>query len=756
MWKRPFFGMAVAWILGEWTGGQGRDGRFALMGGAVLLSLVLFICTICKDKIHRHKVLSICLTAFLLGGFLTGLRLATLPLLSRDGSYTFTAKVKSVREKSMLLCEIEGESEISHLRGIQLRKEPGMKIYTGCRLSCRASLRRPDFRRNPGGYSEEENAFEKGYGAAGKAESLRILREAPLLRRFAGDLGETMRARLKERLGKSAGFYTAMLLGDSSAQDEEEKTRFREQGLSHLFAVSGLHVAILGMGVFRLLRFLRRSYLFSGLISSILLLFYIILVGMGVSALRAYAVFLYFVIGQELGRKTDSLQALGIAALVNLLTDPGALFGASFLLSYGAVFSLILLEKPIRRSFSLPSGLSATLAANIGLRPLILTFFFEEASASFLWNLFLLPFAPLFLILALLVSLLPALPAVLLLFPITLERGVSSALRSMENFFRPVVYGKPSFPALILYYLLFFSLIFLYRRKLRRFFCIATVLLFFFGGNLLTLFRPGSASLHMLDIGQGQAVFFRTEKGKNCLYDAGSTSKKEIYRYIIKPFLLSSGISSLDLLMVSHMDSDHVNALDELLLDGRIRVKRVVFPVSAKGETEELEELLHKRGIKAEYVRRGDELLSDGAESIKVLHPEKKQRGEDRNDGSLVLLGEIGDSRILLTGDISGKTELALLEKGRWKEAAGCDLLQVPHHGSAYSSESAFLRQLRPKAAFISAGRNRYGHPSKKTLERFHAMRIKALCTKEEGALCYRKRKGRIKISTMRERRRSS
>lgn len=313
------------------------------------------------------------------------------------------------------------------------------------------------------------------------------------------------------------------------------------------------------------------------------------------------------------------------------------------------------------------------------------------------------------------------------------------------------------------------------------------VLLFFLTGDF-----DRSSRVTFLDVGQGDGIVVETTQGAY-LFDCGSTSRKKIGEYVLKPYLKSRGISSLRGVFVSHPDEDHMNGVLELLENSEewgITVEQLFLPAIEESRREEaFDKLLNAAetaGTQVNYIKCGDE-IRESRMRLLCLHPEANTTIADANAYSECFYLEIfagfeGDEpagtfrkpglEILLTGDVEGEGERQLLQElqkmreqqgemqqqgqsqqepqGRGQAEAkqelqeesqgyrwhGVDLLKVAHHGSGYSTGSEFLTTVDPAAAIISCGRNNsYGHPHAETLQRLEDAEIPWYCTMDYGAM---------------------
>ena len=293
-----------------------------------------------------------------------------------------------------------------------------------------------------------------------------------------------------------------------------------------------------------------------------------------------------------------------------------------------------------------------------------------------------------------------------------------------------------------------------------------------------------------LDVGQGDGIVVETGQGAY-LFDCGSTSRKNIGEYVLKPYLKSRGTRSLRGVFVSHPDEDHMNGVIELLENGAdwgIVVEQLFLPAIAEGKrTESFATLLaaaEVAEVPVSYIKCGDE-IRDSQLRLLCLHPEenttladanaysecfyvevfakkmKQEAIDDRKEndasggsaiegsgenGSFAGNGERKDFRVndgkinvLLTGDVEGEGERQLmqeLQEQRGQREFRVDILKVAHHGSGYSTSTEFLAAASPATAIISCGRNNsYGHPHAETLQRLEDTRVPWYGTMDYGAL---------------------
>ncbi len=570
-----------------------------------------------------------------------------------------------------------------------------------------------------------------------------------------------------------SGILCAMLTGDRTYLEPDTRDLWQSGGITHMLAISGLHLSILGMGLYKLLKRLRLPEQPAGILSLLLLLSYTILTGLSVSSLRAFLMFSLFLLSKSVGRTYDPLTALGLSALLILLENPYYLAYSGFRFSFLAaavcitaasrsrttsalLLYLFLLPEVLSSYYCLPIfGIPINLIA-VPLLPVILVsgiagmlgsaLMGASAAASYGADTSLIallsglnasggPFA--------LSSLhfLVTLPAVLL---IRLTRTLLTFTASLP--ISGLITGSPGIPQT----LLFFVLLFLFRHLLEKYrnspkkllvLLLVPVLIF-----VLCFHVPDrSLRIDFLDVGQGDCAVIRTSEDAVILVDCGSSTDYEVGDRVALTFLEKQGIRRIDLMLLTHADSDHTSGAVEILEEIRdhrtsMQVGALVLPVlKDESENADLLTLAEACSISVIYVQRG-ESFSVGGLSLKILNPipALETSPPDANGQCIVFGLHYGEFDALFTGDIYGESEEALTEF-LTREGATYELLKVAHHGSRKSTPAEFLSAVRPAVAVISVGEeNRYGHPGAELLARLKESGAEIRRTDECGQISVR------------------
>ncbi len=546
-----------------------------------------------------------------------------------------------------------------------------------------------------------------------------------------------------------SGFLTAELTGDKSAMDDGDYLAMQETGLAHLFAVSGLHCAFL-VTLLALLISRRQRLLCAVTIP--LLLFYMVMVGMSPSVVRACIMQIFLLIAPLFRRGSDPLTSLAAALLVILLCNPFAAASVSLQLSFSATLGMVLLSprlyklltgwykgkcRPLRTALCfVAANLSATLSAVVFTAPLTAWYFRIFVLVAPLSSLLAVPAAGWSFMAAFVTVLLGFvwLPLASLLGWISwaLVRYILWIANGMMSWRYHAVYFTNPY---LIYWLLFLYAVFIGCAATpdgKRKYLLASAL------SVLTLtaaiwvnrqdYQYGVLTALTLDVGQGESVIL-TSGGETALVDCGSSNSYKDPGGLAADTLHSMGVRELSAVVVTHYHADHTNGLYEVLR--RIPVQTVYLPdiEDEYGVRERLVSLAEEKGAQVTYVTK--ETADTLGDTVLTIYP-PVQSGGDLNELGLTALASAGDFDLLITGDMSGSTEKKLVETYALPDI---EVLVVSHHGSRYSSNIRFLKAVTPEAAVISVGDNNYGHPSEKTLQRLLAVGADIWRTDQQGTI---------------------
>lgn len=577
---------------------------------------------------------------------------------------------------------------------------------------------------------------------------------------------------------ENAGILKGMVLGDRSGLSKEIQTLYQKNNISHLLAISGLHIGLVSGLLYGLLRLAFGSYLLSGIVGIIITFAYGYMTGASDSSMRAAVMLSISMVGAMLGRTCDLLTAMAISALIIITVNPLKLYDAGFLFSYGAIIGIGIVYPCMEKGLGLKKKISKMLAVSLSIQlvtlPVSLYFYGAVAVYSILLNLIVIPLATPILIFGFAGGILGLLGGLtffrllagwLLFAACILIALITQLCRFVIRLpLASVILGAMQERQIYIYYagLILLCGCLYYRsvsvsgkenakpgdkELVRR--CLSNMILCSWrhaaACSMLMLlmlvqliFRRPVNQLTMLDVGQGDSILLQSKSGLHILVDGGSTSQSDVGQYVLQPALHFYGIRRLDYIIVTHADADHINGILYLLEQSdqlETVVDTLLIPLLCK-DIEEYQELLQTagaHGVRVSYLVPGM-CLQDEEISMTCLHPSPERNYPDINDMSTVLEVSYGDTSILFTGDISTEVEDELLA---YQELlASTDILKVAHHGSRYSTSESFLNLVSPKLSLISCGENnRYGHPHTELIFRLEASGSKILLTPEYGAI---------------------
>ncbi|MFX3633711.1 MAG: ComEC/Rec2 family competence protein [Candidatus Pristimantibacillus sp.] len=640
---------------------------------------------------------------------------------------------------------------------------------------------------------------------------------------------------------EQSGYMKGLVLGIREDLDPEQFQQFSRLGLTHILAISGLHVAVFIYVLGAVLRFLRMTR--ERILVTLMLAvpFYVMLSGASPSVLRAGIMAVLALLAARMDKLKDGLHILAAAAVLMLIWDPFYIGDVSFQLSFIVTAGLILGVPPVRKAMppwrkgkALLDLLAVTLVAQAASFPVSIYYFNQFHLLSLPANFFLVPFISFIVMpigaIALGIGALWPLGGKLLAsvsvyandwtFLFVEKLSQVEALRT--------IWATPPLWWIVVWYMLFAVFFRLlpdrseriamldareeleetlplggndpatvplwgsppsHRNGSRIYFriamtasCTAIVML------LLYAYYPDRfdhiGKVHILDVGQGDAIYIRTPGGKRILIDGGGTlsfrkpgeewkersDPFEVGRKVIVPLLMKRGVHEIDLLVISHLDSDHIRGLKAIM--DTIPVKKILWNGSIK-YVDDAEDLLRQAvelHIPLYRAEAGQQWMVDSNTELTVLWPKAPQveideqqdeeevsEMEDQNESSVVLHLQMYEHTFLLTGDIGKATETSINRLWPYHSSttACCgyaDVLKIAHHGSRYSTSADWLNRWKPFNAVVSVGAtNTYGHPHPDVIGRLETAKSELLRTDQNGEVSYKVSREGLYVRTVKE-----
>ncbi len=591
--------------------------------------------------------------------------------------------------------------------------------------------------------------------------------------------------------GNKAGIFSAILMGDKTELDQEIKDLYSLSGIAHILAISGLHISLIGMFLYSLLR-KRFSFATSSALTIAVVTLFAITSGMGIATIRAFVMFILKLIGEILGRKYDYITAISLSALILLADNPFIIINSGFQMSFCAMITITIIWPKVVYLINIKSKIAnsivLSLCIGIFMNPVIAYNYFQLPTYSFMLNIIVVPLLGIVVISAIAGSgmgFLSILMGKTALTPGCLILEVYTFL--CENVLKipgaVIVVGKPTIKIIVLYYMVIVFFLFCFTlvrknyekdcnikemidengkkvissqiilKKQRKFdfkIRLAVIGISILSGFFIYYTPSKGLDIQFMDVGQGDGIFIKADDGTTITIDGGSSDVKNVAKYRMIPCIKASGTGVIDYAVITHADKDHISGIEEILnmnTENGLTIRNLVMP-HVSYEDEAYDELLtaaKTKGIQVLYIKEGD-TMKLGKVEIKCIHPDGKYISDNRNDYSTVLSLKYENFSALFTGDIPAEIEKSIINK----IDNNYTILKVAHHGSKYSSDMEFLKKVMPAYSVISVGEdNSYGHPGTETINKLKSLNSKILRTDLSGEIEIFSKENNMEIDVM-------
>jgi len=524
---------------------------------------------------------------------------------------------------------------------------------------------------------------------------------------------------------KSEDYLKAFVLGSNDLIDKETIESYRDNGISHLFAISGMHITLLSSILFMFLNKMIKKRN-STIIISAFLLFYVFITNFSPSVIRAVLMFILLNITKE-----KSLKIIICLFFLMILINPFYFYNLGFCFSYAVTFFLIYFKKIyIKQKNFLVKTFIISFIAFLASMPILIKNFNEINLLSPFLNLIFVPMVS---------TIIYPFSLLTFLFKI-FDRPFDTVMMMFEKIsiyfseidFFIITLKEISIMGIIIY----FVIVFMSLKNKKYLLILLFVLLLHININKI----EKNFYMTVIDVGQGDSILLKLPSDKgNILIDTGGNfySNGKLSETKIIPYLKYEGVKKIDYLVVSHGDYDHMG--EAINLVNNFKVERVIFNCGPYNDLEQdLIKVLEKNKIV--YYSCIKELnINDN--KLYFLN-NKDYRNE--NDNSSVIYTELNNHKFLFMGDAGVEVEEDLIEKYNLKDI---DVLKVGHHGSRTSSSKNFISEIDPKYSIISVGKNnRYGHPNDSVLDNLKYSQIYR--TDYDGSIMFKIKKDKLKIET--------
>ncbi|MCL2593598.1 MAG: DNA internalization-related competence protein ComEC/Rec2, partial [Defluviitaleaceae bacterium] len=692
-------------------------GRFFIQNN-IVVSMYLICCVIlafliCK-KCNKQYIIS-CSLFLALGFVFCSLRMgprdenaqkiaesgqiATIVGVVTESGYTSSGRRRLVLRTSSL----ESHSYVANNRlNIVVFTDIEEEILPGTEVLVRGHLISPQPRRNLGGFNEYLHY---------KARRLDYRTQSNLIEIGATNVRlNTIFHHIRYRISETydnllppieAGIAKSLVLGDRSDLDDDILNLYRNAGIYHLVAISGLHISVIAAALKRLLLKplgIRKSLI----ITTLFIIMYCMFTGAAVATVRATAMLLIATLSFFFMKEYDMKSSVSLTAILLLLYEPFYIFDVGFQLSFGCIFGICYFNEPIyarisslfrERFTGIAKSLALSLSISVFTLPIFIMHFNRVPLYSSIVNLLIVPVASFAVILAFIIALVGMVfPQIAMFFAATLYYILQyfefvSRIFSAFPSSQVLIATQPVFISLF-YYVGIFSVALKLGTKRFRKIIISSFFVIFFVWNI----RPTPFQITMLDVGQGDS-FVIEHRNEVIFIDGGGWFDREIGQStgarVLVPYLDYRGIRNVDVAFITHFDRDHHMGIFELITMKNVRT--VIIPTIENLEDEyfqTLVELCKIYNTEMVFFSAGSVLETRGGVTFEVLSPFDNNPLSSDNENSLVLMLQYQEFRMLFTADVGHPMERILIEQGIDLSA---HVLKAGHHGSRHSSSIEFL-----------------------------------------------------------------
>ena len=526
-------------------------------------------------------------------------------------------------------------------------------------------------------------------------------------------------------------YLNTFIIGDNSKLNDDVIASYRSNGISHLFAISGMHI---GLIVIVMNFILNKFHIKNKLLIIIFILFYLFLTNYSKSVMRAGLMYILLVLNKKYKFKLSTLKIILILLCISLIINPYNIYNISFVLTYLTTASLVINRKTINRFNNYFSRvLIISLIAFITTIPIMINNYFSINLLGIIINIIYVPLVSLIIFpFSIIVFVVPYFNNVLNLFIALLEK--SSIYISHIKIFNITLCHINQIVFAIYYLVIALCMYMIYKRK--YWYLLVLFVMIILHSNYR--FFDSKFNYTVLDVKQGDASIITLPNNKgNIMIDTGGLYNNDLSTNILIPSLKSRGIKRLNYLIISHGDYDHMG--EAINLVNNFKVEKVIFNCGEYNDLEkELIKVLEKKHIK--YYSCIKELNIDKNK----LYFLQTKLYDNENDNSNVIYTELNGYKFMFMGDAGVTTEKEILSKYNLPDI---DVLKVGHHGSKTSSGKKFIDAINPKYSIISVGKNnRYGHPNKEVLSNLEDSKIYRIDL--DGSIMFKIKNNKLKIET--------
>lgn len=674
---------------------------------------------------------------------------------------------------------------------LSVNKNKNIELEYGDKILIKGEFVEPSESRNYGGFDYKEYLKSIKIHGTIKADSIEILAKnsnSPIFT-FANNINLKIKENINKLIPeKYCAIFTGLILGDTSKVEEEVNDDFKIANISHVLAISGMHITYIVMGIELLLKrgIGKRK---TRIITIIILVMYMFITGFTPSVVRASIMGIIMLISKLIHRKNDIWTSISLSLLILLIYNPFLILNVGLQLSYLGTIGIVCFNKnvynflrklkirnkkiryKINRKFILlmdkiKEMLSVTLSAQIVILPILLFNFNILGIYFFISNILVsIIIGPIIIVgfVCILISFVSIEIAKILSIFMSVGIQILISISEISHLpFSKIYIPTPKVWQIVIYYIcvivinriyiafnskkpdftsirirnLVALLKFKFRQNRNK---VLKVLIVFVSLVFILNTIPQKLKIHFVDVGQGDCTFITTPQNKTILIDGGGSMFEEydVGKSTLLPYILDRGYTKLDYVFISHFDQDHVGGILTILEELRVGQVYISKQEQDSENYQKFLKIVKDKKIQVKVLKQGDCLKIEKNLYFDILWPIEEQIQENvLNNNAMVMKLRYGKFSMLFTGDIEAIGEEKILDfyKEKGESILKSDVLKVAHHGSKTSTTQSFFEKVNPKICLIGVGKNNmFGHPTAEVLERINGTKIYR--TDEDGEI---------------------
>lgn len=667
-------------------------------------------------------------------------------------------KVTQIHAKVISNCKIKKYKKVCIIqtrnKRFYLNLDKNNQIDNGDYIIIKGILKKPKERTNYKGFDYQEYLKSKSIYGTIICKEVQIIRKNRL---FFNQIFLKIKKNIQNNFNKEiSDILLGIILGYTDEIEEEIRENFSKSNISHILAVSGMHIGYLFVFCSFILDKLAGKKC-SKIFGIIIIYVYINIIGYSPSAIRAVIMGIMALLSQLLYRKSDVWTNLSLSLLILLIYNPFSVTSSGLLFSYMATFGILTYSKKIKLKNKIYNIIGITISATLFITPILAIYLHKIPIFSLVISIIVCLFVGIIFIEGIIYILLSN------FFKLSILKYILNFFIKLLIFFsnfgskiplNQIYVITPNLIEIFLYFFLIFFNIFIFsiyksktkqnetfnkrirnlvslakfRYRQNKTIFVSALIVFVFIFTLIKI-TPSNLKLYFIDVGQGDSCLIVTPSKKTILVDGGGNESYDVGKNVLVPYLLARRIKNIDYILISHFDTDHIGGV--LTVMEELKVNTVI--ISKQGEKsqnyEKLEKIVNDKHINVKIVEKGDRIDIEKNIFFNILWPDSKNFISENilNNNSIVCKLNYKKFSVLFTGDIEEIAEKQIIQEYRENlQILDSNILKVAHHGSKSSSIQDFINNVNPKLALIGVGENNtFGHPNSGVVARLENLRCK-------------------------------